>query len=200
MASGFVLDSAACVAAGRFNPAILVPEWIVKQGILPDTDVELMSAMGSAMTTFNMCGLQWRANLTRLEVLAEREGADPGEFVARLLEQLEHTPLRAVGSNFRYSVMSPADAGALYSLASSSILKKLEANARATLNGTAIAEYAHEDSVLRLSLIFEREAVSAVDFNFNRESVTARDAAAAARRWSSDKAETQNVLRLLVGD
>jgi hypothetical protein len=196
----FVLASSSCVVSGRLNPAILVPEWIVKQGIFPDGEVELMSAMGSGMTAFNMCGLRWHANLARLDVVAEREGADPGDFVAQVLGRLEHTPIRAVGSNFQYSVTSPAEGARLFALAQFTLLKRLESDSRSPLDGTAVADYSYEDAVMRVSLMFERDTVTIVDFNFNRESASAKDAAVAARRWSSDKAETQNVLKTLVGD
>lgn len=194
----FVLNSASCVAVGRFNPAILVPEWIVKQGILPDSEVELVSAMGSSTTSFNMCGLQWSANLARFEVVAEREGADPGDFVARVLERLEHTPMRAVGSNFRYSVTSTEESQKLYPFAEFGLLKRLESETRAALDGTTIAAFTHEDAVLRVTLVSERGIVSSADFNFNRDSLTAGDAAIAARRWSSDKSATHDILRTLV--
>jgi hypothetical protein len=203
---GLLLNQRTCVAVGRFNPAILVPDWIVKQKILPKGQFEMLAQMGSnpaagsSTVAFTMCGLQWRATLARLDVTAEVEGADPGEFVAEVLTRLEHTPLRAVGSNFEFTLTDPDGPSKLYALADFGLLKRLESAAGSpALSGMSVAAYSHEDAVARVSLSFERSEVVSIDFNFNRDSLTAKDAAAAARRWSSDKAAAHKVLQSLIG-
>lgn len=196
----FVRDSASCVAAGRFNPAILVPDWIVKQGILSEAHFEATATMGSPTTVFTMAGLQWHATLARLEVMAEKEGADPGEFVAQILERLEHTPLRAVGSNFHFSITSPAVGEKLYRLGEFGLVKAFEPDSLTFLDGTAIAAYSFEDAVLRVSLEFEKSSATTIGFNFNRDSLSAKDGAAAARRWGSDKEAAQRIAQSLIED
>lgn len=191
-------QTATCVAVGRFNPAIVVPAWIVKEGILPDGETEIGQALGGAMLQFRMQGLMWQASLNKLEAHAESKDVDPGEFVARVLDKLPHTPIRAVGNNFAWELSEDQGRG-LYPVMQCSLVAAISAPTQESLSQSVTLAVAHEgESIMRLTLDAESSQVASISFNFHRDCGSAVAGAAAARCWSADRAEARRVFERLI--
>ena len=103
------------VALGAFNPAIPSPAWYMRLGLLDAKSMvttELALGFGG-MPRHSAGGLRWSVLNEQFIVdlpVSPTEGASPddvarpGEFLARTLEHLSHTPLSAVGNNFGFDL------------------------------------------------------------------------------------------------
>lgn len=185
---------ASCVVVGRFNPAILTPEWLVAQKILPEGEVEIGQSFGSALLQCRLAGFMWLATLGKLEVHSEAPNSDPGEFAAKILELLPHTPIRAVGNNF--AVGLPMGAGkSLFPLISCSLAERLRTPEHEMLSVSTTLALSHEkEAIIRITLEAEQGEVGAVSFNFHRDCASALAGAEAARKWTADRSEARRLL------
>lgn len=95
------LEEGQALAIGPFNPHIITPEWLVKYGVCRDEEVEMRFAAMSRGTEFNFNNLTWQVDGQRLSVGSNVENC--GDYSAKVIELLHHTPVRAVGNNFHYS-------------------------------------------------------------------------------------------------
>ncbi|MHB1036792.1 MAG: hypothetical protein ACYC35_20300 [Pirellulales bacterium] len=89
---------------GRFNPYIIHPEWLTKEGIIAEGEaVEAEIAIGGREVAFRFKtgDFAWKVDYSRLIVSTEKNG-DTAAIVAKVVEKLPHTPLMAIGNNFRY--------------------------------------------------------------------------------------------------
>lgn len=188
------IQMASCVALGRFNPAILNPPWLVSQGILPDGETEISQPLGSATLQFRSAGYMWQASLNRLDVHAEDAHADPGAFMAQVLEKLPHTPLRGIGNNFAVAI--PAGAGKnLFPLVTCSLGDLLATPEHELLAISATLALSHEkEAIIKITLDAEQGDVSGISFNFHRDCVSAAAGIEAAMKWSADREEARRLL------
>jgi len=141
-------------------------------------------------------GLAWIPHLTRLEVQALSDEADPGSFVAGIFELLKHTPMRAVGHNF---VFEPDEA-------TGTALVRRHAPALPAAIGGLVGDQVklgidmsiklpHGSSVLSITIQATPERLTQVRMHFLREMVDALEAAEAARAWRSDRDEAFRLMR-----
>lgn len=102
----FKLTAKNCVVVGHFNAAIIKPPWLVKQGILPDGEMQLsLSDRPEAPRVFKFAGLDWQVGPTRLVVSpVSPDGVNPAVPVGQILRKLPHTPISAIGHNFIFDV------------------------------------------------------------------------------------------------
>lgn len=96
------------VLIGGFNPHIIEPGWLMREEVVEETrdefqvEVQLPGVGGLARSIrFELDRIQWEVGLDRIK-LASRNGCSPAPWIERLLERLPHTPIRAVGNNFRF--------------------------------------------------------------------------------------------------
>lgn len=90
---------------GSLNPAILQPNWLVKQGLIPKGEtLSVKIQVGSYFSTEYdwKNNFRWSADRSRLKVNISPE-SDPNnlkKFISTVFEKLEHTPVTAIGQNF----------------------------------------------------------------------------------------------------
>lgn len=92
------------VVIGRFNPHIITPDWLRKVGISrPGEDVspDLHVSAKSVVLRFKIGEFTWAVDSSRLVISTETPG-NTAEKAADVLRQLPHTPVTAIGTNFRY--------------------------------------------------------------------------------------------------
>jgi hypothetical protein len=95
------LDLAQTVALGPFNPYIITPEWLARTEIQPGGEAEFRVKVIGEGTAFQIQQVGWEVDLRRLVVSSLEK--DCGDLVAKVLRELRHTPVRAVGNNFHFT-------------------------------------------------------------------------------------------------
>ena len=193
------LSGGACVLVGNLNPAILRPDWVVKHGILPDGGGSSGFGVGAAGITmrFTLAGLTWTPGPERLTVESESDDAEPGAFVARVLEKLAHTPVRAVGNNYQFSIGSGDSSPSVIQHA---FLSRF-AGDKQFVGASVVVKLSHDSgAVINATLDFDENS-NLKDFkvNFHRGASDASAAAEAARKWRDDRAEALRLVERLVG-
>lgn len=129
---------------GRWNPSVFSPQWIRTN--VADSDVSMAISIGDfdapprlAFSNFQLFPAR-HALEARLSELREDDMAALGQTIARIVELLPHTPISAVGINFRFIDESNSEELAAdfqfadvaripherYSLASSTIARRFE--------------------------------------------------------------------------
>ncbi len=99
------MESSQTVTLGSFNPKILTPDWLVWNRILPEG---LETKAGIQLTSFTQGfsfraeSIEWVVDADRLIVSSRDQKVDCGEITSKILRQLPHTPIRAIGHNFHY--------------------------------------------------------------------------------------------------
>ena len=93
------------VLVGGFNPHIIEPMWLSRNDVVAEKsdefETEIQFGPGAPhLMRFTLDGLRWEVALDRLLVGSD-EARSPAEWLSRLLDMLPHTPLRAVGINFK---------------------------------------------------------------------------------------------------
>ena len=107
------MESASIVLIGSFNPAILHPQWLAKQGLIPDSEaanahVDLVS---SAMTSVRFEWFTLRVVVDRLSATT----TDPAQYhalqecICGTFALLEFTPVGAMGLNSERHVRVPSE-------------------------------------------------------------------------------------------
>lgn len=93
------------VLLGGFNPNIIEPLWLSRHDVVKQkgeeftTEIQFGPAAPQVMR-FDLDGLRWEVSLDRV-LIGSGEPRSPAEWFIRLMELLPHTPIRAVGINFR---------------------------------------------------------------------------------------------------
>ncbi len=187
------LDNVSSVVLGAWNPAIISPTWLVGQGIVSprEDEVEMkvsFEAMGSSIG-FEFEGIEWVVSQNRLEAKA-RSDIDCGKCVAAVLKVLNHTPVRAIGSNFTFKCSRDEwpeellpQLGDVQLNEDSDVLEAKWSQARQAGNHT----------VLRTEVIQSPEII-VVSFNFHRNCETASEAESFARDWPRDRSMAEQAL------
>jgi hypothetical protein len=90
------------VAIGSFNPAIITPDWLSELGLCTVTKEDaLRYANLTSEDAFVAGGFEWEVDSGRLAVIAAAPDRDCGAMVAKVLKELPHTPIQAIGHNFQ---------------------------------------------------------------------------------------------------
>ena len=88
------------VIVGRFNPAILSPQWIAENVFeaSEEIQVEVATTLDSSSVVYRLLDISWAVAADHLRVSGSPERI--GELSAKVLELLPHTPVNAAGVNF----------------------------------------------------------------------------------------------------
>jgi hypothetical protein len=89
------------VVEGHLNPAILVPGWFRREGLLRDEEVDAAEAnlsADSSFVAFRTGDFSFVVSLDRLEVFSNHEGLEPvlRDLVLNVFTLLRHTPLTSL--------------------------------------------------------------------------------------------------------
>ena len=193
-------ETGTCVLVGAINRAILWPEWLVKCNLVQDgeTQTEFMLTSGPVLYRYSIGGFQWTIDSGKLVVEGVSEDANPGEMVARVIDTLKHTPVHAVGNNFRFA--PDAEAGQrLHDRSRSRLSRDLGERYASGDVSTTVFVAPHEDSKLSVSFESNGATIIGVLANFHRDVADADQAAQAARRWQADRDAASRLLEHLRG-
>ena len=93
------LDSANIVFIGHFNPFLISPEWLSKEGIWSPKEVQLvLGGLKEDSVRFQGDGVEWLLSYNRMMIASAI--ADCGDLATGILRKLPHTPVAATGTNF----------------------------------------------------------------------------------------------------
>lgn len=101
------LVDANIVFIGGFNPNIIQPMWLSKHDVVEEKQepfkVEIQVDMDSKSKRmrFDLDGFNWQVSEDRIQIASDK-AISPVPMCIRLFELLPHTPIRAVGMNFRF--------------------------------------------------------------------------------------------------
>lgn len=188
-----------CTLLGALNPGILRPPWLAEQGVIPGPEAEFrvqLGPHGGAAASFETSLYVWAVDSRRLIVNGASTDADPGEFVAVVMDKLQHTPVEAVGNNFQFE-SSPEIGGEVWRQCYQVQLP--ETIAKSLLSHEFIHKFEHNDAIVSLKQVVKDGAVRAIDFNFHRPVTTPETAAAAAREWPADRRVAKSLMVQLFG-
>lgn len=94
------------VLLGGFNPNIIEPGWLSRYNVVEEklddeftTEIQLISGSPHLMK-FTLDGFRWEVTSDRI-LIGSQKTKSPADWFGRLLDLLSHTPIRAVGINFK---------------------------------------------------------------------------------------------------
>jgi len=108
------LASTKAIAWGPFNPHIITPGWVRDIGIIDDLQDRAASVTEedeSESLSFSTLDLDWQVDGKSLSVETENHALDCGVYLARVIQELPHTPLWAVAHEFSYTATKEDWAG-----------------------------------------------------------------------------------------
>lgn len=187
------LENAQTLALGPFNPHIIMPEWLVKNGVCADEEVEIRFQPLSQGLAFSFKDVQWQIDFRLLMVASRKENC--GDIVAKVVGLLPHTPVRAVGNNFHYACTKEDWGGRPLPMVDGSGLAELDDLGR--VEQTRWACVMRSEDVRIEATVAMDEPGMAVLFNFHRETRSAQEAQRAAEYFEADHRKTQELLRRL---
>lgn len=191
--------SASSILIGFLNPAILTPTWLAQTGILTG-EVSATSILPAdfPVVQFSIGGLSWAANPLRLEVKSEDGSADPGELIAKVMELLPHTPVQALGNNFQFAAPAGSPSN-LQSISNAPLFGQIHSMEYEELGHRLSCQVKSKSgAILMITLASQREGGSLLSFNFHRECASPAQAVQAARSFSSDKHEAEELATALI--
>ena len=176
----FKLVNRNIVVIGEFNAAIIKPAWLVKQKIFGDGPVEVRLRENPGAHLFKFHDLEWLVGHDRLVIRSlPHVTVDVGAKVARILLDLPHTPVTAIGHNFQFesaTVETALDARLGERIAKDIALTVGEGLRQATWQAVVSTG---DRTTLTLRIVTEK-AKQLIDLNFHSEAVSAEEAATAA--------------------
>jgi hypothetical protein len=189
------LETAQALAIGSFNPHIISPEWLVKNKVCEDAEVEIRFMPLSQGLAFSFKDVQWQIDSRLLMVASRKENC--GNLVAAVIRLLPHTPVRQVGNNFHYA--ASRDDWNQSSLPMLGSARDGGLGDFGRLEQTRWGCVLRKDEVRVEVTVAQDEPGMAVLFNFHRETKSAEDACKAAESFESDRQRSRDILGRLAG-
>jgi len=178
------------VLLGGFNPHIIEPTWLSRHDVVEENADEfareILFSPGAQqqMMRFHLDGLRWEVALDRI-LIGSSEARSPAPWFVNLLQLLPHTPIRAVGINFKLQSERgewPADVPSLpHQEAAGSLIGEV-------ITSTAMTRGRLDDGTQVNLTLKATQTEVVLDANFHRsiESIGDRTAADAAREKMSE--------------
>ena len=191
------------VAVGRFNPHIVSPQWLVKEGVISSAvTVETKIAISNRTVAFRFTTghLSWQVDYGRLVVSTETT-SDTAAIVAKVVQKLPHTPLTAIGNNFRYGCNSADWKGRLPKLDDVGADQLVQYGEVQTVSWNASINRPDGSTVNVEVSVDPTELPSpmlTVSVNYHRQVGNAEDLVAAAQRFEEDQRASATFLESLL--
>lgn len=160
---------------GRWNPAVLSPQWI-RSNVIDTIDTEVTLAISiddsgapSRLSFSNIHLFPTGRYLDARPVDAQEAAFSAvGETVSKIIGLLRHTPISAIGINFRFiEVIHPESLAPNFQFDDAA---KIPHDKYSLLTSTIIRSFQLEnDDKLNLSLIYDGQEMN-VEFNFHTDS------------------------------
>lgn len=107
----FKFENAACVAVGTFNMYVIQPQWLTDTAKVFDEGQEFLVEANFSEPGFRFTApsgkTKWTVNPTRIAIETTDPAEDCGATLAKILQFLPHTPIKAIGNNCAY--VAPAE-------------------------------------------------------------------------------------------
>ncbi len=192
------LVSAQTLAIGAFNPYIITPEWLVKNKICEDEEVEIrfmpLIPLNQGLA-FSFKEAQWQVDFRLLSVASRKENC--GTSVAKVIETLPHTPIHAIGNNFHYACIKDDWGNSPLPSINDGLLTGLKEIGQ--VEQTRCTYIVRKDTVRIEVTVAIDEPDLAILFNFHRETKSAIEAQDAANLFDSDQQWSQTLLQDIFG-
>lgn len=189
------LETAQTLALGSFNSHIITPEWLVKHKVCDDAEVEFRFIPLVQGLAFSLKDVRWQIDSRLLLVESCRENC--GDLMAKVIDLLPHTPIRAVGNNFHYAASREDWNNSPLPMLGDARYGNLEESVR--VEQTLWACVIRKDEVRVEVTVAEDEPGMAVLFNFHRETNNSEGAIKAARQFADDQRWSEDMIRRLSG-
>ena len=190
-----------CTLVGSLNPAILGPEWLARQEIVRSPEAEITANVTRGFeisrAVYKNDQYLWAVEPSRLSVEGIEADANPGSFVASVMEKLKHTPVTAVGTNLLFEL--PAAVGAR-AWSERYQVKLPGAVADRLLSHEIHHRFEHDTSVATIKMKVADSTVLTADFNFNRTVSSSPEAVEGARKWREDCRAAGTIMVDLFGE
>ena len=174
-------DTRRVVLVGGWNPRVFSPDWLKAQGFTSQEPIELEIAFGAGIGFSHRvkidCGLLtvsessvWiKSNDESIEGMTLVESA-----AISIMEKLVHTPLKAVGFNFDYSVNDPSPE--IFQLFDIQTHQLIAENGKDIQKSQIVHNFSYSDEISEVLVQWNIEGSRVkvvVNFNFPVESCTA---------------------------
>lgn len=186
------LESANIVLLGNFNPYIVSPEWLTEFGIWKARDIHLaLGALRQDGVNFLGGGTEWYVSSDQLRIDSLKDNC--GEMAVKILEELPHTPVTAVGSNFVFQDETPSMIHPVFDSIRECIHPELKPQLLRW--GTLI----HKENARVDMTIVTGDQGTTVSINHHRQVTSTEGAKKAASLFLADKRESEILLQQLLG-
>ena len=190
------------VVLGRFNPHIITPPWLAKEEIVDEAEsVEVSIAMADRAVAFRFKTgeLMWQVGYSQL-VISTAKISDTSALAAKVVEKLHHTPVSAMGNNFRFRCDFSQWRGRLPQLGDVSI-EALKEYGPVQAVGWKASISQNENLIVNAEMTVEPADLASVivNINYHRPVNDAEAVVVAARSFQEDLDSSKTFLDTIFG-
>ncbi len=184
-------ESTTLVMAGRWNAALLSPDWVLKHGleINDDATVTVQSVIGTERpASFTLPHLTYSVLQHALVLVpasnSEEDVRITHQVAIRILEKLTHTPVSAVGMNSNFVAETPSGdiLGAFDQSVADVVRHMPDGHKRGNI--TVKTSFEHEGRQINIGKMVSSEGEVALSLNLHIPVSSTGDAAQALRNFS----------------
>jgi hypothetical protein len=201
---GVNLVEISTVVIGRFNPQIIAPPWLAKEGIISgEGEIEIKLTGRAVAFQFKTGEFTWQVDYNRLSITTDKP-KNTAALATKVVEKLPHTPLTAFGNNFRYQCSQPQWKGRLPKLDGIG-MEQLKAFGDVQSVGWSASIGQAEGVTINVQVTLEpTESLSptmvTVNLNYHRQVSDAAAFISASQEFESDRRASASFLEKLLGD
>ncbi len=201
------------VLVGGFNPNIIVPAWLNRQKVVDERPDEVLvetlfehgisqfSPGAPKMIRFKLDGERWEVSFDRV-LIGSNTAQSPADKFTKLLELLPHTPVRAVGINFKLRCDRTSWKSDVPQLPNQDRAQNLVGK---VISSTAVTRGSLDDGTQINLTLSATEAEVTLDANFHKglkrsDAETAKDTIAEAiKNFDAHWNRLRSIVRLVAG-